>query len=177
MALTGTPGTGKSTTARVLAQRHSTVEVGELARRLGYGRRAPEGVTVDLEPLVRKLRRDRSAIGSDLVVGHLAHLLPIRDVVVLRCHPRELERRLARAGRSSADDRKENVLAEAIGVITAEAVSRRRTVFEVDTTGKGPSRVAREVERWMNGPRPARWGRIDWLRDRTVTDRLLEWAA
>lgn len=134
------------------------------------------GIEVDLPSFVRFLRRHRSAVRAELLVGHLAHLLPVQDVVVLRCHPRELGARLDAIRRGSWAARRENMVAEAIGVITAEAVVRRRTVYEVDTTGKDPLRVAREVRRWMAGPRTARWGGVDWLLDRSVTAHLLEWA-
>ncbi len=108
-------------------------------------------------------------------MGHLAHLLPLRDVIVLRCQPVELGHRLESVGRGDLKSRHENMLAEALNVVTAEAVARRRTVFEVDTTGRTPARVAREVSDWLAGERRPRWGRVDWLRDPAVTEHLLEW--
>jgi adenylate kinase len=176
VALTGTPGTGKSTVARLLAPTLSVVEVGELARRWNASRRTPSGArVVDLRKLAAVLRRDPNRFGCDVVVGHLAHLLPVQDVVVLRCHPATLERRLAHGRRSSSLDRHENVLSEAIGLITAEAVARRRTVFEVDTTRRTPREVTRAILSWLHGPRRPDWGRVDWLGRRTVTEHLLEW--
>ncbi|HYB77913.1 MAG TPA: adenylate kinase family protein [Thermoplasmata archaeon] len=176
IALTGTPGTGKSTVARSLSRRHEMAEVGDIARRLGCARGDSNRVVVDVGRLVRLLRQKPSRFESDLVVGHLAHLLPIRDVVVLRCHPQELARRLRAAGKGNARNRKENVLAEAIGLIMSEALARGRIVLEVDTSGRTPAQVAREVERWASGPRHARWGRVDWLRDPAVTEHLMDWA-
>lgn len=128
-----------------------------------------------MDRLVRSLRGHSSAFDADIVTGHLAHLLPIRDVVVLRCHPVELGRRLALAHRGDDHSRNENMLAESVGVVTAEALAQRRTVFEIDTTGKTAVRVAREVSGWMRGTRGARWGRVDWLREPSVTEHLLEW--
>ncbi len=60
-------------------------------------------------------------------------------------------------------------------MITWEALARRRTVFEVDTSDRSPDSVAREVDRWAGGPRLPRWGHIDWLRDPTVTEHLMDW--
>jgi len=119
--------------------------------------------------------RRHPAPGRRVLVGHLAHLLPIRDVVVLRCHPVELGRRLTSARRGDRKSRHQNMLAEAVGVITSEALARHRNVVEIDTTNSSPSRVARQVTAWMNGPRRARSGRIDWLGDPSVTEHLLEW--
>jgi broad-specificity NMP kinase len=155
----------------------STLEVGDLALRLGKGRSRPDGVEVDLAGLVRSLRRRPTGFEAEVVVGHLAHLLPLRDVVVLRCQPSELGRRLTHAHRGDRRSRHENMLAEALSVVTAEAVARRRNVFEVDTTRRSPGKVALEVDRWMRGRRPSRWGRVDWLRDPSVTEHLLEWSA
>jgi adenylate kinase len=172
VALTGTPGTGKSTVARRLAPRYRSVEVGTLSVRLGSGRRSgSRSTTVDLPRLSTRIRRDPP--DEDLVVGHLAHLLPIRDVIVLRCHPRELARRLARARRGSASERSENVLAEAMDVILFEAVRPGHRVWEIDTTGVDADTVARRVAYRLARRGASRFGRIDWLADPSVTEELL----
>ncbi|MFZ0699149.1 MAG: AAA family ATPase [Thermoplasmata archaeon] len=170
--MTGTPGTGKSTVARRLAPRFRSIEIGELALRLGVGRRSGRrSSTVDLARLARKLRRAPPPV--DLVVGHLAHLLPIRDTIVLRCNPLELERRLARARRGSARDRAENVIAEATDAILFEAIRAGRRVWEIDTTGLDPDAVARRVA-WRIAHRGrSGYGRVDWLADPAVTEELL----
>lgn len=173
VALTGTPGTGKSTVARRLRD-VAVVEVGEAALRHAAGRRLPRGrgVEVDLARLRRALSR-RPEPTPTVLVGHLAHLLPVDGAIVLRCHPLELARRLARARRGSASDRRENVGAEALDLVLTEARARRLPVWEVDTTARSPSAVARDVARLLDRrprPRPAR---VDWLADRRVTDFLL----
>jgi len=172
VALTGVPGTGKSATAARLSPRLRTTEVSDLALAWGLARRTGGGLTVDLEGMRRRYRRDPPAV--DVVVGHLSHLLPIRDVVVLRCHPRRLVDRLRRAGRGSARDRRENFLAEALDLVLAEAVRPGRRVWEVDTTKLWPDDVARTVARIVQRrPRP-RYGRVDWLADPEVTEHLWE---
>nr|ATZ76211.1 P-loop NTPase superfamily putative kinase [uncultured euryarchaeote] len=172
VALTGTPGTGKSAVARRLPSRLRSIEVGELAVRFGLGRRSgPRSFTVDLPRLARRLRRDPPDV--DLVVGHLAHLLPIRDTIVLRCHPLELERRLARARRGSARERADNVIAEATDAILFEAIETGGRVWEIDTTGLDPDAVARRVAGRIARRGPSRYGRVDWLSDPAVTEELL----
>jgi adenylate kinase len=173
VALTGTPGTGKSAVAAALPRVRS-VEVGDLAVAWGLARRRPASLEVDLAGL-RRWARGAGAFGdAELVVGHLAHLLPLRDVLVLRCRPDRLERRLARAGRGSPADRRENAAAEATDVILLEAVRPGRRVWEVDTTDRPIAEVAREVARRLRRRGGSDYGRVDWLADPRVTAHLLD---
>jgi adenylate kinase len=175
VALTGTPGTGKSSVARSLATELVSVEVGDLAVSCGCGRGTGRGFEVDLEALRTAVRRRRALAGVDLVVGHLSHRLPVRDVVVLRCHPNELLRRLRRSRRGSSRERYENYVVEATDVILGEAVGPGRRVWEVDTTGRSVREVARAVvARWRRRG-PSAYGRVDWLADASVTAHLLDW--
>lgn len=172
VALTGTPGTGKSAVARRLAPRFRSIEVGTLAIERGAGRRSgARSTTVHLARLTALLRREPAH--ADIVVGHLAHLLPIRDTIVLRCHPLELGRRLQRARRGSVRDRAANVVAEATDAILIEAIELGRRVWEIDTTGLGVDAVARRVAARIGRRGPSRYGRVDWLADPAVTEELL----
>jgi adenylate kinase len=148
-----------------------SVEVGDLAVSWGLARRSAGGWTVDLERMKRRFRRTPPRV--DLVVGHLAHLLPVRDVIVLRCHPEALRARLARSRRGSPRDRRENYIAEALDVVLVEAVRPGRRVWEVDTTHRPPPEVARAVKRLLRLRPPSRYGRVDWLADPRVTAHLL----
>lgn len=174
IALTGVPGTGKSATAARLAPGLRTVEVSDLAFAWGFARRQGDTVWVDLPAVCQQFRRTPPPV--DLVVGHLAHLLPVRDVVVLRCHPETLLERLRRARRGSPRDRRENYLAEALDVVLVEAIRPGRRVWEVDTTHRLPDAVARVVRRTAQLRPPPHYGRVDWLADPVVTAHLLEGA-
>jgi adenylate kinase len=172
IALTGVPGSGKSATAARLAARLRTIEVSELAIEWGLARRRAGPIWVDLAKMRRRYRRTRPR--TDVIVGRLAHLLPVRDVVVLRCHPEVLEKRLRRAARGSARERRENFAAEALDVILVEAMRPGRRVWEIDTTHRSPDDVARLVYRiWKRRPSP-RYGAVDWLADPVVTEHLLD---
>jgi len=175
VALTGTPGTGKSTVAGRLDPSWRTVEVAELTRELGTGRRHGRDWVVDLPATIRTLRAAR-APRADVVVGHLAHFLPLRDVIVLRCHPRELARRLAHSRPSSVRDRRANLVVEATDAILLEAIGLRRRVWEIDTTGRSPASVASEVDDRLRARGPPSYGRVDWLSDAWVGKHLLEWS-
>jgi len=174
VALTGTPGVGKSAVAGRLAARWTAVEVADLARAAGAARTVRGGVEVDLPRLRRALRSPGTLKGVDLVVGHLAHFLPVREAIVLRCQPRALLRRLARARRGSRADRAANSVSEALDLVLIEALGEGLPVFEVDTTGRPVREVAREVERRLRFGGPPRVGEVDWLRQRSVTAHLLD---
>jgi adenylate kinase len=174
VALTGTAGVGKSSVARRLSRRWAVVEVAELARRLGCARRRTSGLEVDLPRLRRAVARLPPEATPQLLVGHLAHLLPVREAIVLRCRPRELRRRLDRSRRGRPTDRTANVVSEAVDLVLVEALELGLRVYEVDTTGRTVGSVAREVaDRLRRGGRP-RHGTVDWLSDRRLTAHLLD---
>jgi adenylate kinase len=174
VALTGTPGTGKSRVAAALAPSLRSIEVGELAMTWGFARPLGRGVEVDLPRLQEAVRRRRARLPYDLVVGHLAHLLPLRDVLVLRCQPEELARRLRSARRGSRADRQANYVSEALDTVLREAIGPGRRVWEVDTTGRTVTEVADMVTRRMRERGPSDYGQVDWLSDPSVTAHLLD---
>lgn len=176
IALSGTPGVGKSSVARALAPTLRSIEVSDLALQYAAGRRIPGGVEVDLDRLSVLVGRRSVRSRFDLLVGHLAHLLPLRDVVVLRCHPVELARRLARSRPVHPSELHENLLVESTDLILVEALARRRRVWEVDTTGRSPGSVANEVRRRLRRRGPSEYGGVNWLADPWVTEHLLDWS-
>ncbi|HEV2520470.1 MAG TPA: hypothetical protein VGX00_07650 [Thermoplasmata archaeon] len=173
LALSGTPGTGKTATAACLPGRFRTIEVADLAIAWGLGRRDRGAVRVDLGALTRRWARQPPPDRTTFVVGHLAHLLPIPEVILLRCHPVELHRRLVEADRGTPSDRIQNAGSEAVDFILIEAQRLGRTVFELDTSGRTPRSVGREIARLAPHPLPVRVGSVDWLADPRVTDFLL----
>lgn len=176
IAITGTPGTGKSAVGARLKRRSRVAEVGALALQTRTGRRRSGVVGVDLPRLSKAFRELPARRRPEYVVGHLSHLLPVRDVVVLRCHPVRLYTRLNRARRGSSHERAENVVAEATDLILREALDLRRRVLEIDTTRLRPTTIARTIERWAAGRRKGSLAGVGWLKDPAVTEFLLEHA-
>jgi adenylate kinase len=173
LVITGTPGAGKSRVAQLLKGKHSVAEVGVLAVETGSGRKRRQDVEVNVAQLARWLRRHRRD-DPRIVVGHLAHLLPIRDVVILRCHPTVLLERLAGRRDGGSIDLRENFVSEAMDLILFEARRRRRRIWEIDTTDRPQEAVAVEVERIFRTRPPPSYGKIDWLSDPEVTAHLLD---
>lgn len=169
VAVTGTPGTGKTTAVGALA------ESGELP---------PEMEIVHLNDVVEQKgftagyddERDSAIIdveavedwldGRDDVLfeSHLAHHFTADRVVVCRCHPDELERRLEsrdKPRRSIA----ENAESEALDVVLTEAVDRHGTgsVYEIATTDTDPETVAAEIAAVVAGEREPSAGTVSYV--------------
>ncbi|MFB6130798.1 MAG: adenylate kinase family protein [Salinigranum sp.] len=164
VALTGTPGTGKSTAADLLAERDGleVVHLNEAIRERGlWSERDAER-----DSLVADLEAIREWLGdwSGIVESHLAHYLEADRVIVLRCRPDELGRRLRERGESDAKVR-ENAESEALDVILAEAVDRHgeERVYEIDTTDRSPEAVADEIRAVLADQREPSAGTVDFV--------------
>ncbi len=139
IALTGTPGTGKSTVAGILNAGFRVIHLNELIRS-GYNEGVDEErgcLIADIEGLSRLVE---SMEGDIILEGHVSHLLPVDAIVVLRASPGELRQRLKKRGWSDAKI-SENVEAEALDAILIESVETGRRVYEIDTTGLTPAQV------------------------------------
>ncbi|AEA46316.1 adenylate kinase family protein [Archaeoglobus veneficus] len=172
VALTGTPGVGKTTVADILRARGYRIEsVNELAEKYDcvIGEEDDSKI-VDIEELAEKLEFP----DNELVIleGHLAHLLNPDVAIVLRCNPLILKDRLQSKGWSE-EKVLENVEAELIDAILVEAMDECSEVYEIDTTDLNPEEVARVVEMILKGEGDRyRPGKIDWIS--VVGDRIEE---
>src|SRR2546426_8796881 len=142
VALTGTPGTGKSSVAGELERRgYFVLPLDRFAEehKLITGFYAARGTKeVDVEALDKEIRVP-AKLG--FLVAHYSHRMSVNLAIVLRCHPKVLADRLRARGWAEAKVR-ENVEAEAIDAITQEAVARLPFVYEIDTTSTTPEAVA-----------------------------------
>ena len=104
LALTGTPGTGKSTLAQALCDAgFEVVTVESLAEQhglLGDVDSSDGARVIDTDALhdVLVTPWESPPVGPSVVDGHLSHHLPCDAVAVLRCSPDILEARLTDRG-------------------------------------------------------------------------------
>lgn len=150
VALTGVPGTGKSTLAAELARRGvGVVDLNAFARARGLLREkdAARGAwIVDMDELAEALDGALEALDDALVVveGHFAHEMDVDLVVLLRCDPLVLVERLRARGWSDAKVR-ENVEAEALDVLAHEVRAAGVRARELDVTAMGVEESADAV--------------------------------
>ena len=169
LALTGTPGTGKSTVARNLSERgYTVVSVESLAREhecLGEVDPADGARSIDLDMLHDSLASGWSSPPehSLIIDGHLSHHLPSDAVAVLRCSPDVLEARLASRG-YSAEKTQANCEWELLGGAWNER-ERGFAWIEFDTTNSDVASVVESLLHWISdGFKPASPGSvIDWV--------------
>ena len=171
IAITGTPGTGKTATCEVIARRgYAVVDLAEVARQAGciVGRdESRQSDEVDIE-----LLRERIRVPAKIAFlkAHYSHLLDVNIAVVLRCRPSVLRARLEARG-WARDKIRENVEAEALDVITQEAVARISAVAEVDTTNLTAEQAAAQVLEILEGRAEGHEpGCIDW------SEEVLSWS-
>jgi adenylate kinase len=143
LAVTGTPGTGKSSVCNALGLEY--VDLNRVIRERGfYSGVDPErgSLIADLDRLRDYLRQQERPLL--IVEGHLAHLLEPEAAVVLRASPVVLAERLEQKG-FPPQKIQENVEAEALDIILAEAVELCAVVYEVDTSALSVKEVAAVV--------------------------------
>jgi adenylate kinase len=158
--ITGTPGTGKSMVADELFRRgHTVVHLVDTVRPYIIGEDEERDTQVfDVD------RWAREFVPVDgFVEGHFVHRLICDRIIVLRCRPDELKKRLMKRKYREKKIR-ENVEAEALDVCLIETVELHdpSRILELDTTARDPAYCADRIERFVNDEIPAAFGTIDW---------------
>jgi len=163
LAVTGTPGTGKTTATDLMAADLDVIHLNDVVRR--------EGLTTGRDESRDTLVVDVDAVAAyldgrvDVVFeSHLAHHFDADRVAVLRCRPDRLEDRLAERGESEATIA-ENAESEALDLILSETVQRhgREAVYEIDTTDRTPAEVAAELDAVATGERAPSAGEVSFV--------------
>jgi adenylate kinase len=193
LVITGNPGVGKHTSARIVA-RMLKAEIIDINKAALDGdavlERTSKGIEVDIKKagkivadmLARSKEmekhkkraggRSRSSSsagdGTVVIVGHLAPYVvkpaDIDMVAVLRRSPRKLEETLLER-KYIREKINENVSAEILGISLYDSIKAfgKRKVAEFDTSGKSPEQTAEEIVATLQKEKPRHSGSIDWL--------------
>jgi len=181
IALTGTPGTGKTTVCEVIKEhslyrkKYSIIDVNRLVldEKLYTGKdESRDTYEADMDKLEERVKQEIEQKPQDMDIimeGHLSHLLPADAVIVLRAHPVALRKRLGKRKNYSFQKVKENADAEALDVILVEAAQGNKNVFEINTTKINLLVVVKSVisiiEAFKQGRVPEEFlpGKINWI--------------
>ena len=137
IALTGTPGTGKTAIASKLREYGEyVIDLNQYIEEKGLKERFDkkrDTYNVDVNKLNASLKENIRKDANVFLEGHLSHFLDCDIVIVIRCNPSVLHERLRKRNYAPAKI-KENVLAEALDVILVESTDSEAHVFEIDNT-------------------------------------------
>jgi len=178
IALSGTPGTGKTTVCGVIRERYRQFHIIDLNRiiideKLYTGKDVErDTLEADMDKLKERVKQliDGAPPEKDIILeGHLSHFLPVDVVIVLRANPVALRKRLGARNNYSNAKVKENANAEALDVILVESCQQCEKVFEIDTTEKDVREVAKSllliIEALKRGETPHAFlpGNMNWI--------------
>ena len=163
IALSGSPGSGKSTIAELAkSSGWEVISVEKLAEKhelLGELDKKEQAKEIDIE----KLRQTLGRINGPLIVdGHLSHYLQVDAIVILRCKPSILRERLQQRGYPEWKI-ESNVEWEIIGSSWSDI--EKENVAEFETSSSEPHMVWSSIQDWINAGHPTRKPFIDWMND------------
>ena len=173
--ITGTPGVGKTSVARMLASRINAVYVNltKLATEenliLEFDVDRQTRIIDEAKVKHRLVEIIENAPRDVLIDGHYAVFVAPKNMVthvfVLRRNPIELKKILEDRG-FSGQKLWENLAAEILDVCLADALNfadESAKVCEVDVTGKNASEVVEEILVVLENERECFYGVVDWL--------------
>lgn len=181
IALTGTPGTGKTTVSEFMKEhsmyrdRYRIIDLHKLIldEKMYSGRdEIRDTYIADMERLKSRIPEiiRQTPQGMDTIMeGHISHYLPADVIIVLRASPVALRKRLGKRREYSYEKVKENSDAEALDVILVESVETSDRVFEINTTDMNLISVVKSVieiiESVKKGKIPEEYlpGKISWI--------------
>jgi adenylate kinase len=166
IAITGTPGTGKTKLAEELRSRgYVAIDLNKHIRDnrlLEEKDEARDTYCVDVDSLDLSLDRYRTR-ETIFIEGHISHCVGCDTIIVLRCAPDILAERLKERGYSK-NKITENVQAEILDVILCESSEAGVPVCEIDSSQERAEDVADKVEDIIKGNTDKyRPGYIDWM--------------
>lgn len=152
IAISGTPGTGKTVVAEALSKLlgWKLLKLNEISEKkgmfCGYDNVRKTKI-VDVDKLAEEVRKLR---GNLVIESHYSQDIPNDLTIVLHCEIKELKKRMTKKGFSEKKI-EENLQAEIFEVCSQEARDLGRKILEIDTSGKKPDEIAGEIKRKLKG--------------------------
>jgi len=171
IAITGTPGTGKTSLARILEKKgFRIIDLKNFATDkdcIISKDKKRDSLIIDVDKLDGYIKELET---GDLIFidGHLSHLFSNVDkVILLRCSPNKLKRNLKKKNWKK-EKINENLEAEILDIILSESLEfhKEKDIFEIDTTDKTIDDVGFEVldiiKNDFKNIKKYKIGKIDW---------------
>ena len=172
IGITGNPATGKKSVGLLVSRKlgFELIDLNSFAKLHSATATGDDNESIVNTVLLAKELRDYliRIEGGAIVLGHLLpSVLSVIDldiVIVLRCSPERLLDRYRNRGYPENKIR-ENVVAEAIGVISSEVLQSLEMpkISEIDTSETTPAKVAQIIISILEGKTEKKVGLIDWL--------------
>jgi len=157
VAITGTPGTGKTTLCEALGESFSVLSLQELAEQYGCldsVDAVDDSAPLDIHLLAEKWHNDGE--GITFIDGHLSHLLEVDAIVLLRCNPIQLKQRLESRAYSQPKTAA-NVEWEMLSGTWSELLEFEieAPILELDSTSLTIEEMKSQIIEWLNNDCPS----------------------
>jgi len=188
IVITGTPGIGKTSISKILAERLNAfyINITELIKRenlISSIDTDKDAIIADMDKLSNAISRIIDAASHDVIVeGHFASEVVsisfVPEIFVLRIDPSTLQRRLQARGYKKKKI-VENVAAEILDVCLVDTIKKHGVdrVDEIDVTEMTVKEVTDEIMNVLDGRRNHRSSGVDWLGKLEKNGRLDEFLA
>ncbi|MCQ2056087.1 MAG: adenylate kinase family protein [archaeon] len=164
IAITGTPGVGKSTVANLLSTKYKVIDINSYAKRNGLLEEFDVELgsyNVDTNKLNDSLKYKTKSREVVFLDGHLSHFVNCDIIIVLRCDPNTIYKRLKQRGYSLRKIQ-DNIQSEILDIILSESVSSGTITSEINCTNLTPPETARIIEKAIKNPSLFPPGSVDW---------------
>lgn len=188
--ITGTPGCGKSSITKKISKHINSefISINDVVRSKNFIEEYDEKrdtYVIDfgklLPYLINLIKKAKQAKNKYLFIeGHFADIIPKRFidlVIILRCHPDILKKRLEKRKYKYSKVR-ENLQAEILGNCANYILEKNLEcpIFELDTSDKSIDECVNIIEKFLNTREVKNYqiGKIDWLCELSRKNRLEE---
>ena len=175
VVITGNPGVGKHTCAKFVSEKLGKAKLIDINRvilsnnEVALSSNAVNGIgEIDVKKTEKLILEEIKKAKDVVIVGHLAPYViratGIDLVAVLRRSPYQLAK-IFRQRKYTPMKMKENIAAEILGITLYDSVETfgKERVAELDTTGKTPEDIAKDIVSKLQKKSRKQIGIIDWL--------------
>jgi adenylate kinase len=175
VVITGNPGVGKHTCAKFVSEKLGKAKLIDINRvilsnnAVALSSNAVNGIgEIDVKKTEKLILEEIKKAKDVVIVGHLAPYViratAIDLVAVLRRSPYQLAK-IFRQRKYTPMNTKHNTTAEVLGITLYDSVETfgKERVAELDTTGKTPEDIAKDIVSKLKKKSRKQIGIIDWL--------------